>query len=64
MFFELYNLDYNDYINYEEKEKSDYNYKILGNNKKLKSLGWEPKYSFDTRIRQVVEWTLNNKQWL
>jgi len=55
MFFELYNLDYNDYINYEEKEKSDYNYKILGNNKKLKSLGWEPKYDIKDLINEMIK---------
>jgi len=30
----------------------------------LRSLGWEPKYSFDDRIRQVVEWTLSRPDWL
>ena len=30
----------------------------------MKSLGWEPKISFRERIRQVVEWTLENDRWL
>lgn len=30
----------------------------------MKSLGWEPKISFRERIKQVVEWTLENDRWL
>lgn len=30
----------------------------------MKSLGWEPKLSVSSRLQQVVEWTLNNKEWL
>lgn len=26
-------------------------------------LGWKPKYTFDTGIRQTIEWYLNNKEW-
>lgn len=28
-----------------------------------KELGWKPKYTFDTGIRQTIEWYLNNKEW-
>lgn len=30
----------------------------------LKNLGWEPKIKFSERIRQVTEWSLENKRWL
>lgn len=30
----------------------------------LKQLGWEPKIKFSERIRQVVEWSLENDRWL
>jgi dTDP-glucose 4,6-dehydratase len=30
----------------------------------MKELGWEPKVSIDERIKQVVQWTLNNDRWL
>ena len=26
-------------------------------------LGWKPKYTFDTGIKQTIEWYLNNKEW-
>ena len=26
-------------------------------------LGWKPKYTFDTGIRQTIEWYLDNKEW-
>lgn len=26
-------------------------------------LGWKPKYSFDTGIRQTINWYLNNRNW-
>lgn len=28
-----------------------------------KELGWKPKYTFDTGIRQTIEWYLNNREW-
>ena len=30
----------------------------------LKNLGWEPRIKFSERVREVVEWTLDNKRWL
>jgi dTDP-D-glucose 4,6-dehydratase len=30
----------------------------------MKELGWEPKVSIDERIKQVVQWTLDNERWL
>ncbi len=26
-------------------------------------LGWKPKYTFDTGIRQTIDWYLNNREW-
>lgn len=40
----------------------DFRYSLSGAYMKL--LGWEPKYNFDTRITQVVNWTLDNNKWL
>tara|TARA_Y100000992_G_scaffold26658_1_gene15074 strand:- start:4356 stop:5387 length:1032 start_codon:yes stop_codon:yes gene_type:complete len=30
----------------------------------MKELGWTPKISIDERIKQVVNWSLNNNRWL
>lgn len=30
----------------------------------MKSLGWEPKVALSKRIKQVVEWYVNNDDWL
>jgi dTDP-glucose 4,6-dehydratase len=40
----------------------DFRYALSG--EYMKRLGWEPKYSFDTRIEQMVAWTLKNDRWL
>lgn len=40
----------------------DFRYSLSG--EYMKQLGWVPKYDFDTRIEQVVKWTLNNSRWL
>lgn len=40
----------------------DFRYSLSG--EYMKSLGWQPKYDFDTRLRQVVLWTLRNDRWL
>jgi dTDP-glucose 4,6-dehydratase len=40
----------------------DFRYALSG--EYMKKLGWEPKYAFDTRIEQMVKWTLKNDQWL
>ncbi len=28
-----------------------------------KELGWKPEYTFDTGIKQTIEWYLNNREW-
>ncbi|MCM3225239.1 dTDP-glucose 4,6-dehydratase [Terribacillus saccharophilus] len=30
---------------------------------KLMKLGWEPKYNFDTGIKQTINWYISNKDW-
>ena len=40
----------------------DFRYALSG--EYMKSLGWEPKYDFTTRIEQMVNWTLENNRWL
>ena len=40
----------------------DFRYALSG--EYMKSLGWEPKYDFTTRIEQMVQWTLKNDRWL
>ena len=40
----------------------DLRYALDGN--LMKELGWEPKVSPDERIKQVVDWTLQNDRWL
>jgi dTDP-glucose 4,6-dehydratase len=40
----------------------DFRYALSGDY--MKSLGWEPKYDFDTRIKQMVTWTLKNNRWI
>lgn len=31
---------------------------------KLEQLGWKPTYTFETGIRQTIDWYIKNKQWL
>ena len=40
----------------------DFRYSLSG--EYMKELGWEPKYDFDLRLKQMVEWTLKNDRWL
>jgi len=40
----------------------DFRYALSG--EYMKSLGWVPKYDFDVRLEQMVNWTLRNDQWL
>ena len=30
----------------------------------MKSLGWEPKYTLQERIKEVVDWSLTNPEWI
>ena len=40
----------------------DLRYSLSG--KKMKSLGWTPKIKVESRIKQVVEWSLKNSNWI
>jgi len=40
----------------------DLRYALSG--EKMKSLGWTPKIKIHSRIKQVVEWSLNNSSWI
>ena len=40
----------------------DFRYALSG--EYMKELGWEPKYDFNTRIEQMIRWTLKNDRWL
>ncbi|MFC4403545.1 dTDP-glucose 4,6-dehydratase [Gracilibacillus xinjiangensis] len=31
---------------------------------KLKELGWQPKYNFESGLEQTIDWYLENKKWL
>jgi GDPmannose 4,6-dehydratase len=53
-FFSLHNLIFDDYINYKDSGIYD-NYDLIGDNTKLKSLGWTPRYGIDELIKNVVE---------
>jgi len=58
-FFTLHNLNFYDYINYTETN-TIIDYKIIGNNSKLKSIGWEPLYSIDNMITNMVDLELKH----
>jgi len=30
----------------------------------MRSLGWEPRVSLKERIKEVVDWSLTNKEWI
>ena len=30
----------------------------------MKELGWEPKHTLEERIKEVVDWSLDNKEWI
>jgi dTDP-glucose 4,6-dehydratase len=40
----------------------DLRYSLSG--EKMKSMGWSPKIKVQNRIKQVVEWSLNNPSWI
>ena len=40
----------------------DLRYALSG--EKLKKMGWKPKKNIDSRIKQTVDWTIKNKNWL
>lgn len=53
-FFTLHNLNFYDYVDYSDSNNYDNDYNIIGNNKKLKSIGWKPEYTIDNIITEMV----------
>ena len=58
-FFQLYNLDFYGYIDYTESNNNLNYYNIIGDNSRLKSIGWEPKYDNDKLIIDMINKELN-----
>ncbi len=40
----------------------DLRYSLSG--EKMKKLGWQPSIKLTERIKQVVDWSLNNENWI
>jgi GDPmannose 4,6-dehydratase len=58
-FFTLHNLDFYDYINYTDSGNYPNDYSIIGDNTKLKSIGWLPSFSVDDIITDMVYKEIN-----
>lgn len=54
-FFYLHNLDFYDYIDYTDSKSYLNDYNLIGDNSKLKSIGWSPKYDIDGLIIDMVK---------
>ena len=46
----------------KQRPGHDFRYSLSG--EYMKSLGWTPKYDFDVRLEQMINWTLRNDRWL
>ena len=53
-FFTLHNLNFYDYIDYYDDGNYLNDYNLIGNNTKLKSIGWEPKHDINYLITDMV----------
>ena len=50
-------------VSYDEQRPGhDFRYSLSGSY--METLGWTPKYDFETRIEQVIKWTMDNPRWL
>jgi GDP-4-dehydro-6-deoxy-D-mannose reductase len=58
-YFKQFNLEINELVNYVDNNKSP-DYKIYGDNSKLKSLGWEPEYTIESLINEMVNNEINS----
>jgi dTDP-glucose 4,6-dehydratase len=47
-----------------DTQRPGHDFRYSMSNKYMASLGWTPKLEFDQRLKQHVDWTLNNQQWL
>ena len=54
-FFKLHNLNFYDYIDYNDDMNYPNEYNLIGNCSKLKSIGWEPKYNIDELVINMVK---------
>jgi dTDP-glucose 4,6-dehydratase len=55
------NLKYEMVDFHSQRPGHDLRYALDGT--KMRNMGWEPKPVYD-RLREVVDWTLNNERWL
>jgi dTDP-glucose 4,6-dehydratase len=46
----------------KQRPGHDFRYSLSGDY--MKELGWTPKYDFDLRLKQVIDWSLKHNQWL
>ena len=54
---------YSDLIEFvDDRPGHDLRYSLSG--EKMKQLGWQPSIKLTERIKQVVEWSLNNQNWI
>ena len=53
-FFTLHNLNFYDYIDYYDDGNYSNEYNLIGDNTKLKSIGWEPKHDINYLITDMV----------
>lgn len=60
-FFTLHNLNFYDYIDYYDDGDYPNDYDLIGDNTKLKSIGWEPKYDINYLITDMVNKEQINK---
>ena len=51
-------------INFAPSPRTGYDQQYQLSSKKLRDLGWQEKFPIQTRIEQVVNWTLRNQKWL
>ena len=54
-FFSIYNFNFDDYIDYSDNNDYTNEYDIIGDNNKLKSIGWLPKYDIDGLILDIIK---------
>ena len=60
-FFSIYKLNFNEYIDYTDSENYLNDYNIIGDNSKLESIGWSPRYGVDELIKDMVSKELKLK---
>lgn len=58
---DIFNLD-DSYIKFV-KDRAGHDRRYAIDSTKIRNLGWEPKYDFDTWLKETVEWYKNNEWW-